>query len=550
MHPSPSAGRPMSWMVGAVLLAVLAGSGAQAAQPAPQVAQPAPQIAQPAPQVAQSAPSVAPAAGLADPAAPSVAAPGVAPAAPVRVRPALARRAAPSLARGPVTTPPSSFAKIDEGGAGQAISLTTTKVRQLTMPVDVRDVVLADPTVADVLIKTPRLIYLVGNKVGDTNAVFLDAAGRQVLKLDIRVDRDLAALRSALRQLVPGTDIKVAALGSDLVMSGDVPSAVSAEQARQLARRFVEKDESLVNMMKITGSQQVVIRVKVAELERKVTKQLGVDFLSNHGVDYLARGNTRATLGTGGARNITTSASLAVNAAGIFSKPFAVGKILFGGFLTTIEALEQNQLLKILAEPNLTALSGEPANFLAGGEFPAASGVDSNGNPTITYKSFGVSLAFTPVVLANGRISLRISTEVSELTDEGSITVGTWVMPGLAVRRAQTTVEIPSGGSLMLGGLLRNDVANKAQGVPGLKDIPVLGALFRSNDFLRGETELVVIATPYIVRPTDPAGLAAPTDGFAPASDLDMYFMNGLYARYGAGKPPEMPGRFGGYIVR
>ena len=286
----------------------------------------------------------------------------------------------------------------------------------------------------------------------------------------------------------------------------------------------------------------MVIKVKVAEVQRTVTKQLGVDFLPNH--------STRATLGTGGGTATTAEGGIDTNIAGIFSKPFAVSKLLYGGALATIEALEQNQLLKILAEPNLTALSGEPASFLAGGEFPVPSGVDQSGNVSLTFKQFGVSLAFTPVVLANGRISLRISTEVSELSDEGAVVLNGWSIKALAVRRAQTTVEIPSGGSLMLGGLLRNDASNAAKGVPALKDLPVLGALFRSNDFLRGETELVVIATPYVVRPTSPAALSAPTDGFAPASDLDMYFLNGLYARYGAGKPPGAVDRSTGYIMR
>ena len=449
----------------------------------------------------------------------------------------------------PPAQKPNQVAKIDEGGHGQAILLTTTKARQITMPVDVRDVVVADPTVADVLIKTPRLVYLIGSKVGDTNAIFLDAAGHQVLKLDIRVDRDLTALRSALSSMVPGTDIKVATLGQDLVVSGDMPTAAIADSARQLARRFVEKDENLINMMKVTSAQQVVIKVKVAEVQRSVTKQLGIDFLATH--------STRARLGTGGATGaLSTVDGIGANVAGLLTKPFSVSQMLYAGALTTVEALEENQLLNILAEPNLTAVSGEPASFLAGGEYPAPTGMDSSGNISISFKPFGVSLAFTPIVLNNGRISLRIATEVSELSPDNGIVLtapggNTVTIQGLAVRRAQTTVEIPSGGSMMLGGLLSNDARNTAKGAPGLKDIPVLGALFRSTDFLRGETELVVIATPYIVRPTPPAALSAPTDGFAPASDLDTFFFNGLYARYGAGKSGlEKPDRSAGYIMR
>ncbi|MEI6558171.1 MAG: type II and III secretion system protein family protein [Rhodospirillaceae bacterium] len=449
-----------------------------------------------------------------------------------------------TLIPGPGTAqmPGPASARVDEGGPGQRIQLTTTKARQLSMPVDVRDVVIADPTVADVLIKTPRLVYLIGSKVGDTNAIFLDANGRQVLKLDIRVDRDLSALRGALTQLVPGTDIRVVTLGQDLVVSGDVPSAAAADTVRQLVRRFVDKDDSLVNMLKVTGSQQVVIRVKVAEVRRTVTKRLGLDFSDT---------GSRFRLGLAG--GTTTSVNPISAIANTFTDRFAVGALNWGGnqFRSAIEALEENGLIKVLAEPNLTAVSGEPASFLAGGEFPVPTGRDQNNNVTISFRPFGVSLVFTPVVLGNGRINLRIGTEVSELSTQGAIVLDSISIPALEVRRAQTTVEIPSGGSLMLGGLLRNDVQSTVRGLPGLKDVPILGSLFRSNNFLSNETELVVIATPYIVRPAAAAAMTAPTDGFAPPTDLDRYFLNSLYARYGAGsKAPPRSERPVGYIIR
>ena len=468
---------------------------------------------------------------------------------------------APKPAIAQPARPHTAPARIDEGGPGQPITLTTTKARQITMPVDVRDVVVADPTVADVLIKTPRLVYLIGSKIGDTNAIFLDAAGHQVLKLDIRVDRDLTALRTALAGMVPGTDIKVATLGQDLVVSGDVPTAAAADTVRQIARRFVEKDENLVNMMKVTGSQQVVIRVKVAEVQRKVTKRLGFDFVDLGRHFVLGLGNGVAGVASGAAATVGNPLTTANTVGGIdkfyndttgrFGVIGANNIGHNGQYSGAIEALEQNGLVKILAEPNLTALSGEPANFLAGGEFPVPTGIDQNGNITIEFKQYGVSLAFTPIVLDNGRISLRVSTEVSELSTDGAIVLQTISIPSLAVRRAQTTVEIPSGGSLMLGGLLRNDASNTINGLPGLKDVPVLGALFRSNAYLSNETELVVIATPILVKASSPEQMHLPTDGFAPPTDLDMYFLNSLYARYGAGsKAPPRPDRPVGYIIR
>ncbi len=443
---------------------------------------------------------------------------------------------------------------------GQSVVLTLTKARQFKLPIDIRDVLVADPTIADVLIKTPRLVYLIGNKVGDTNAIFLDAAGRQVLKLDVRVDRDLAAVRTALSQLVPDADVTVATLNQDLAISGSVPSAQTADNVRAVVRRFVDKDENIVNLMKITGAQQVVIRLKIAEVSRKVTKELGFDlFLQGNSFSFQSGALTGLGLfsdrfGTGSTvgSSLGTLNGNAGKGADVFSNGFTTPPPPTGGqgytytsgpaaspIAGSVEALEQQGLVKILAEPNLTAVSGEPASFLAGGEFPVPSSKDNQGNPVIEFKTYGVSLAFTPVVLSQGRISLRISTEVSDIDRSVQVMLAGISVPGLTTRRAQTTVDIPSGGSLVLGGLLRNDATNTINGLPGLKDVPVLGALFRSEAFLSNESELVVIATPYVVRPAAPAALAAPTDGFAPASDLDMYLLNGLYARYGGGsKPP------------
>lgn len=490
--------------------------------------------------------------------------------------------AAAQTAPKPQTKPRPAVARMDEGGPGQRVALTLTKARQFTLPADVRDVLVADPAVADVLIKTPRLAYMIGNKVGDTNAIFLDAAGRQVLKLDIRVDRDLSALRAAIAELVPDADVKVAPLNQDLVVSGDVPSSQSADRVRALVRHFVDKDENLVNMLKVTGSQQVLIRIKVAEVRRAVTKQLGFDLFMQGKAFSLASGapvsglfplrfGSGSTVGSSlgawaapffvppdsrpigavGAPTGNWATSPSPNSftgpAGVTTGPANFGTQIGGSPMSgTIEALEQQGMIKVLAEPNLTAVSGEPATFLAGGEFPVPTGRDQYGNITIEWKSFGVSLNFTPVVLSSGNVSLRIGTEVSELSNEGQLVLSGVTIPALAVRRAQTTLEMPSGGSMMLGGLLRNNARNTVRGLPGLKDLPVLGALFRSDDFLSDESEMVVIATPYVVRAGTPAAMKAPTDGFAPASDLDMYLLNGLYARYGggskaAGTKPDQP---------
>jgi len=489
--------------------------------------------------------------------------------------PAPMAEAAPAAAS-PQLTDVRGAVRGDDTGPGQAVTLTVTKARQFRMPVDVRDVLVADPTVADVLIKTPRLVYLIGNKIGDTNAIFLDAAGRQVLKLDVRVDRDLAAVQAALTQLVPDADVKVVSLNQDLALTGAVPTAQIADNVRTVVRRFVDKDENIVNLMKVTGAQQVVIRLQIAEVSRKVTKELGFDlFLQGNSFTFQSGaltglglfsnrfgtgstvGSTLGTLGGNGTKGANTfSNGFSTTTASGTTSTYPNGPSA-RSTAGSVEALEQQGLIKILAEPNLTALSGEPASFLAGGQFPIPSGKDNQGNVAVTLQPYGVSLAFTPVVLSQGRISLRINAEVSEIDNSVALVEAGFSVPGLTVRQAQTTVEIPSGGSLVLGGLLRNDASNTVNGLPGLKDIPVLGTLFRSTNFLSQETEMVVIATPYTVRPTAPTALAAPTDGFAPAGDLDMYLLNGLYARYGGGSKapgagaatPPAPDQPFGYII-
>ncbi|HYD69882.1 type II and III secretion system protein family protein [Azospirillum sp.] len=420
--------------------------------------------------------------------------------------------------------------------AEQSITLSMTKARSFDLPVDVRDVLIANPDIADVVVKSSRQVYVIAKAVGDTNAFFLDEGGNQVLKLDIRVEADLRAVREAIGTLMPDADIEVRAVNQNIALVGTVGSAVAAENARAIARRFVAGDNNVINMLKVSGSQQVVIRVRVAEVRRTVAKKLGVNLLAQDGGRFSFQ-----TFG-GGVTN--TFGQIAHRGATFGLENLEVA----------VQALEKDGLLKTLAEPNLTALSGENASFLAGGEFPVPVGrsEDERGTTvTIEFKQFGIGLNFTPVVLDGGRISLRIATEVSELSTEGAIRLSDLVIPALAVRRANTTVEIPSGGSLVLAGLLNNRMTNEINGLPFLADIPVLGALFRSPQFQRDETELVVIATPYIVSPTAPDRLALPTDGFAPASDIDLFLFGRLYSRYAdpAKAPPPPTDRPVGYIM-
>lgn len=406
----------------------------------------------------------------------------------------------------------------------RTLSLAPGKALDLALPRDVREVLVADPKIAEVVVKTPRRAYLIGLKPGETNAFFVDESGARVAALNLRVAMDVSALRESLKTLAPAHPIKVQAVNETVILSGEVPSADIAESARQLARRFVRDDAAVVNLLRISHPEQVLIQVKVTEMRRTVAKKLGVNLLGINDSIRVRTGVQSDGLG------------LFDNRYGNIAISGALGS--FSTLQATLEALEEDGFVKTLAEPNLTAMSGESANFLAGGEFPVPVGRDDEGRITIEFKPFGVGLKFTPVVLDGGRISMRISTEVSSIsndTSEGALTLADTRIPALMVRRAETTVEIPSGGSLVLGGLLRNDAANESRGLPGLGQLPVLGQLFRSDDFRRQESELVVIAVPYIVRPTRPGALSAPTDQFKTADDSQRIFLGKLYARHPGG---------------
>ncbi|HUD52981.1 type II and III secretion system protein family protein [Parvibaculum sp.] len=415
------------------------------------------------------------------------------------------------------------YVKIDQGGVSKqsrSIVLGLDKAAIVELPVAARDVLVSNPKIVDAVVRTPTRTYLIGLAVGQTNAFFFNDKGQQILNLEIRVERDLSGLRAALRQYFPDAHVDVQAMNDHIVLSGSVANAADADKARDLAERFVDKSTQVLNMLAVEGKQQVMLKVTVAEMQRNIIKQLGIDL----------------SAADGGLLNVATSNPFSIQGGLLGGLSTSGSGIQAGGTTigTTLKALEEDGLVRTLAEPTLTAISGEGAKFLAGGEFPIPVSKDDQGNITVSYKPFGVGLAFTPVVLSEGRISLKISTEVSELTTEGQITQNNFTVPALKVRRAETTLELPSGGSLVMAGLLSNKTKQNIDGVPGAKDIPVLGALFRSRDYQKNETELVVVVTPYVVDPTNRKNIALPTDGFAPASDMDTVLMGRLNATYGA----------------
>ena len=455
----------------------------------------------------------------------------------------------------------------ETGATPQRLALSLNKAAIIELDRDARDVVVANPLIADAVVRTPRRVFILALKVGQTNAIFLDAQGKQIATLEIAVGTDVNDLNSQLSRQLPDSKVKSESLNDTVVLSGTASSVQDASKAQELATRFAGAPEKVVNGLAIGGRQQVLIKVRVSEMQRTIAKQLGVDVTgavaSAAGVPIIAStSNPFSLLG----RALSDLSGLQVGRSCTVTtlQPCAPSPNNVQGML---RALEQVGLVRTLAEPNLTAVSGESAKFLAGGEFPVPSSRDQYGNVVVTFKQFGVGLSFTPVVLDKGRIALQISTEVSELTSEGAFiqqgsstttATGTIVsqsgltIPAVAVRRTDTTVELPSGGSLMIGGLLQQTSKQNLDGFPGLKDLPVLGALFRSRDFQNSETELVVMVTAYLVDPVAEAQLTTPDQGFSLPTDVETILLGRLNSVYGPEHkvPASVPPGSIGYIVQ
>jgi pilus assembly protein CpaC len=433
-----------------------------------------------------------------------------------------------ALAQTVVTTPsgeaaPGPFAELVKsltGTPNEVVPLTLNKTLELKLPSAVRDVIVGSPAIADVVVRSPTQLFLVGKSIGDTNVFLLDAEGKIIERFEVNVHPDTDSVKQTLAGLLPGEPIEVTGAGNSIVLSGSVSSDGVVQRASEVARRFVDDDAKIVNMLRVANEQQVMLRVRVSEVSKTAIKQLGIDWnLSN-----IAIGNAAVNAILPGATAITPPETIE----GIATD---LGPI--GSLDVTLSMLEQQNLAKNLAEPNLVTVSGEVANILVGGETPIPSAQDDN-SITVEFKPFGVALSFLPVVLDSGRISLKVGTEVSALDASNQVTLCAGCSPvsGLKVRRANSVVELPSGGSIMLGGLLSNDITSGIQGIPGAMNLPILGQLFRSNAFQHNETELVITVTALLVKPVQPKLLSVPTDGFAPASDLDNYFLGHLQNIY------------------
>lgn len=469
---------------------------------------------------------------------------------------------------------PAQRMTVPDAGAAQPaeeLTLTVNKSYMIEFDVDIDDVIIANDKIANIVARDRRRVAVMGMAPGESNIVFLDRSGRKIKVLNVSVTDGVAGmdqLRTLIKRHVPGSKVQVEAVNGRIILAGNVPNLSGADRVVQLAKTYAKEDKDVLNLMTIDGKDQVTLKVRFVEMQRSVIKQLGINLSGAIGFGNLEGGAFDKTFSASSANGFpiagTSLGGLTANL-GYRNLVGGVQQSLVG---VKLNALERVGLVRTLAEPNLAAISGEAGKFLVGGEFPVPVAQD-DGKISIEFKPFGVGLGYTPIVMSEGRISLQLSVEVSELSQQGGfqsssiagvdpntgqpVVGSTITIPALKVRRAETTVEIPSGGSLVIAGLIQETTKQNLDSVPGAKDIPVLGALFRSRDFQNEETELVVLVTPYLVDPTDPQGFRDPDRGYVAAGDArTMLFgkLNDVYGVPGSGAAKQpAPGGASGFII-
>ena len=459
------------------------------------------------------------------------------------------------VALAPTTASAANSTVVPAAGAGIDIAVNQGQLVRLAKPVN--SVFIADPEVADVQVKSPTLVYIIGKAAGTTTLYAVSEQEEVLINASVHVHYDAGRVEQAIRDLVPRSTIAVSAVADSLVISGTVYSASDGNDIRAIANRFVKDQKQIVNKMQVNAPNQINLRVRIAEMSRAVVKQFGFnwsDVFNNGKIAFGLATGAPALVGalTGTATQPAAGAQLFAIPQGSTTNAFntlessqlggATNNNLFGSVRTgnlnlntLIDALDNHGLVTVLAEPNLTAVSGEPASFLAGGEFPVPVPAGT-GLVGIDWKKFGVSLNFVATIDTDDHISLHVMPEVSELSSQGAIVIDSISVPALTTRRAETTVELASGQSFAIAGLLQNNVTQNINKFPWLGDIPVLGQLFRSEAFQRNESELVIIVTPYVVHPIAAASRAmSPTDGYVPTTDGQLILHADEYQQRPAG---------------
>lgn len=425
---------------------------------------------------------------------------------------------------------------------GSILRIEQDKGRMVRLSQPAAGVFIANPDIADIQVMSDTMVYLFGKKPGETSLIAVNASQQVLADHRVVVTPNLSGLERALRERFPGRDIRAAAADGALVLSGTVNSAAEAEDARRIAQRYSGGETGeVLNRLTVSGGTQVMLRVRVSEVARSIREDLGFNWevFGNLGAGYalgFTSGLTDIVRGTG---TITRTADTMNAFFGYRGERWDVNGL--------VDALARDGLITVLAEPNLVTTSGETAHFLAGGEFPIPIPQDRD-RITLEFKQFGVSLAFTPTVLSGERISMRVRPEVSELDYSNAIVLNDFRIPALRSRRAETTVELASGQSFAIAGMMQNGLNESIDKFPFMGDVPILGTLFRSSRFQRNETELVIIVTPYLVRPAaNAAEISAPTDGFSPTSFIDRVIF-GKLTRPGMGTLPAARPAFSGPV--
>ncbi len=467
-----------------------------------------------------------------------------------------------SLAPSPATAQSRSVAvSPDQASApaiGRRINMGVGKSLIADLPRDASEIFVGDPKIANAIVRSARKIYIIGVAAGQTSIYAMDAQGRQIASFDISIGRDVGELDRILKAAMPGNGIVTRTINDTIILTGFVETAADAQMAVDIAKGFVGSTDAgaaggggagpssngrVINSLTIRGRDQVTLKVTIAEVRRSILKQLGV-------TGAIARGNW-GSVSVANAFPINSPISQntfanAGNYAGLAANP------ALAGLGAQIQAYESNGVARVLAEPSVTAVSGESAKFTVGGQIPipSYSGCSSGTlcSPSAAFKTYGVTLNFTPVVLAEGRILLRLATEVAEIDPTISVNIGGSNVPGFRTRQNETSMELPSGGSMVSAGLIETLSQSAINGLPGLMNLPILGTLFRSRDYQRQETELLIVVTPYIVKSTRPADIALPTDGFADPSDPQATLLGRVNRIYSTTSNPQIIDGFKGRV--
>lgn len=422
----------------------------------------------------------------------------------------------------PATAQNANHLRVSNGemGATQYIEVSQNKSVIVDLPTEVREVIVSQPSVASAIMRSKRRAIVQGVTIGETNIFFLDARGHRISVLEVSVTSDASALEASIARIVPGSRIRAESFGTKIVLSGSARSDDDLQKAIAIASQFAQGPDNVASVVAVSGAQQVALKVTVAEVSREAVKQLGINLSGS----FTSGGLTTGILnqpGLGGASNVINTNTLTAGIAG-------------GGLQinATLRALERRGASRTLAEPTLTAMSGQEASFLAGGSFPIPSGID-DGVVTFEFREFGVDLTFTPTVMSGGLIGLQVATSVSEPTTEGGFTLGGITIPATRERKASTNVQLQSGSTLAIAGLIEEKVRQQFNELPGISKLPILGALFRSRDFIRSQTELLILVTPVLAHAGGP--IALPTDDFRVAGDAEAVFLGHMEKLYGVG---------------